>query len=82
MSFKSIVNGQTDKQRTETGHKSLPCHLVTGELKNLSGIPSVANVLDPVQALHFVRPNLGPNCLQRLSADAKSSLSDLKRLGL
>ena len=28
----------------------------------------VANSLDPDQAHHFVRPDLGPNCLQRLSA--------------
>ena len=25
--------------------------------------------MDPVQARHFVRPDLGPNCLQRSSAD-------------
>ena len=29
----------------------------------------VSNSLDPYQAWHFVRPDLGPNCLQRLSAD-------------
>ena len=28
----------------------------------------VPNSLDPDQARHFVRPGLGPNCLQRLSA--------------
>ena len=28
----------------------------------------VANSLDPDQARHFVGPELGPNCLQRLSA--------------
>ena len=32
-----------------------------------SGIPS--NSLDPDQARHFVGPDLGPNCLQKLSAD-------------
>ena len=31
----------------------------------------VANSLDPDQDRHFVGPDLGPNCLQRLSA-AKS----------
>ena len=31
----------------------------------------MSNSLDPDQARHFVRPDLGPNCLQRLSADAK-----------
>ena len=29
----------------------------------------VLNSLDPAQAQHFVMPDLGPNCLQRLSAD-------------
>ena len=32
----------------------------------------VSNSLDPDQARHFVVPDLGPNCLQRLSADNKS----------
>ena len=31
-----------------------------------------SNSLDPDQARHFVRSDLGPNCLQRLSADDKS----------
>ena len=37
--------------------------------KILSGIPSESNSLDPDQARHIVGPDLGPNCLQRLSAD-------------
>ena len=32
----------------------------------------VSNGLDPDQDRHFVGPDLGPNCLQRLSADDKS----------
>ena len=32
----------------------------------------VSNSLDPDQARHFVGPDLGPNCLQRLSADNKN----------
>ena len=36
-------------------------------------IPS--NSLDPDQARHFVGPDLGPNCLQRLSADDISRAS-------
>ena len=32
----------------------------------------VSNSLDPDQAQHFVEPDLGPNCLQRLSADDTS----------
>ena len=31
----------------------------------------MSNSLDPDQA-HFVGPDLGPDCLQRLSADDKS----------
>ena len=38
----------------------------------LSGIPSEMNSLDPDQARHIVRPDLGPICLQRLSADNTS----------
>ena len=34
--------------------------------KILSGVPSVSNNLDPDQAQCFVRPDLEPNCLQRL----------------
>ena len=33
---------------------------------------TVSNSLDPDQTRHFVGPDLGPNCLQRLSADNKS----------
>ena len=29
----------------------------------------VSNSLDPDQARHFVGPDLGPNCLQKLSED-------------
>ena len=32
----------------------------------------VSNRLDPDQTRHFIGPDLGPNCLQRLSADNKS----------
>ena len=31
----------------------------------------MSNGLDPVQDRHSVDPDLGPNCLQRLSADDK-----------
>ena len=33
----------------------------------------MSNSLDPFQAQHFVGPDLGPNCLQRLSVDNVSS---------
>ena len=32
----------------------------------------LSNSLDQCQALHFVWPGLGPNCLQKLSADNRS----------
>ena len=32
----------------------------------------MSNILDPDQARHFVGPDLGQNCLQRLSADDTS----------
>ena len=35
----------------------------------------MSNSLDLDQAQHFVGPHLGPNCLQRLSADDKSPLA-------
>ena len=38
----------------------------------LSRIPSMSNNLDPDQARPFVGPDLGPNCLQKLSADDNS----------
>ena len=44
-------------------------HFFSSKKKKLSKIPSVSNSVD--QALHVVRPDLGPNCLQRLSADVK-----------
>ena len=37
----------------------------------LSGTRSVSNGLDPDQDQYAVGPDLGPNCLQRLSADDK-----------
>ena len=38
----------------------------------------VSNSLDPDQARHFVEPDLGPNCLQRLSADDTTRVSCTK----
>ena len=37
--------------------------------KSLTNTIRVLNSLDPDQARHFVGPDLGPNCLQKLSAD-------------
>ena len=41
--------------------------------KNISGtLIECQTVLDTDQERHFVGPNLGPNCLQKLSTDGKS----------
>ena len=39
----------------------------------------LSNSLDPDQDRHFVSPDLGPNCLQRLSVDDKSHHKHGKR---
>ena len=38
----------------------------------------MANGLDPDKDWHFVSPYLGPNCLQRISADEKLPLAKKK----
>ena len=40
----------------------------------------VSNSLDPDQARHFVGPDLGPNCLQWLSADIAGKELNTKQL--
>ena len=45
---------------------------LTFSKKTFRNTISVSDSLDPDQARHFVGPDLGPNCLQRLSADDKS----------
>ena len=40
--------------------------------EKIRNIIRVANRLDPDQVRRFVWPNLGPNCLQKLSADDNS----------
>ena len=37
--------------------------------------------LDPDQDRHFVGPDLGPNCLQRLSADGKVNANKVYNVG-
>ena len=37
--------------------------------------PTFSNGLNPDQDRHFVSPDLGPNCLQRLSANHKWTLA-------
>ena len=41
----------------------------------------MSNSLDPDQDRHFMGPDLGLNCLQRLSADDKSPLARKELLG-
>ena len=40
----------------------------------------LSNILDPDQARHFVGPDLGPNCLQRLSTDMAGKELNTKQL--
>ena len=44
----------------------------TFSTKSFRNTISVSNCLDPDQDRHSVGPDLGPNCLQRLSADDES----------
>ena len=37
--------------------------------KIISGIRTVSNSFDSDQARHIVKPDLGPNCLQKLSGE-------------
>ena len=45
-------------------HSLLLCHRILDFFNTIR----VSNSLDPDQARHFVGPDLGPNCLQRLLA--------------
>ena len=38
----------------------------------------MSNSLDPDQERHYVGPDLGPNCLQRLLADDKVTTSKVR----
>ena len=51
----------------------IPSHFIIVTLWVLDFFKTVweSSSLDPDQARHFVGPDLGPNCLQRLSADNK-----------
>ena len=42
----------------------------------------IVNSLDPDQARHFVGPDQGPNCLQRLSVDHISGERVTVKLGI
>ena len=59
-----------------------PCRLLTFQ-KNISEtLSQVSNCLDPDQGQHSVSPDLGTNCLQKLSAGDRSPLArrELKHL--
>ena len=60
-------------------HTLLLCHSLLFELDVFNTI-QVSNSLDPDQARHFVGPDLGPNCLQRLSADIAGKELNTKQL--
>ena len=55
----------------------LLCHITSNSLNAVYFLNTirVSNSMDPDQARHFVRPDLGPNCLQRFSADDKVAAS-------
>ena len=54
-------------------HFQMHFFLGTLRVKNsFRNIIRVSNSLDPDQARHFVGPDLGPSCLQRLSAEDTS----------
>ena len=50
----------------------LPADLKKNEKKSFRNTIRLSNCLDSDQGQHSVGPDLGPNCLQRLSADNKS----------
>ena len=42
----------------------------------------MSNSYDPDQAQHFVGPDLGPNCMQKLLADDKKVKKDVNKLSV
>ena len=55
------------------------CRLLTFfKIKYFRNTIRVSNGSDPDQDRHFACPDLGPNCLQRLSADDKNASSKKK----
>ena len=55
---------------------------LTFSRKSFRNTIRVSNNLDPDQVRHFVGPDLGPDCLQRLLADAKVATSRERVMGL
>ena len=71
-----LYRGNVGKVRT--GLKCVSCHKSLSNLDFGDNFPytiRVSNSLDTDQARHFVGPDLGLNCLQKLSADSKSTLA-------
>ena len=65
---KKYLSGKTN------GRRAIKCVILwifflTFSKTSFRNIIRVSNSLDPDQARPFVGPDLGPNCLQRLSAD-------------
>ena len=61
-------------------HTLLLCHILLFGCWIYFNTIQVSNCLDPDQARHFVGPDLGPNCLQRLSADIAGKELNTKQL--
>ena len=56
-----------------SGPTTRPAFAKATQVKNSTrNTIGVSNGLDPDQDQHFVSPDLGPNCLQKLSAGDKS----------
>ena len=64
------------------GNACFYCRLLTFFKSNFSQkrCTGVSNSLDPDQDRHFVGPDLGSNCLQRLSADYKKFSAGMQRV--
>ena len=56
----------------------LCCFKINILKKKIRNTIRVSNSLDPDQAQHFVGPDFGLNCLQRLSADNTSNIFPLE----
>ena len=61
-------------------HTLLLCHILPFGCWIFFKTIRMSNSLDPDQARHFVGPDLGPNCLQRLSADIAGKQLNTKQL--
>ena len=61
-------------------HTLLLCHILLFGCWIFFNTIQMSKSLDPDQAQHFVWPDLGPKCLQRLSADIAGKELNTKQL--